>query len=138
MKKKALGFMLAATMTVSVLAGCGGNQNEGNTNEKENVTNSNEDTQSVSAETNENGNRIIKTVIGIILALLIGCTFTWLIKIEQSSDKVNWNNGYCVECGNKWRFANADYIKNVGTIYYWTCDNCGKVIELHSNFKQKK
>lgn len=55
MKKKALGFMLAATMTVSVLAGCGGNQNEGNTNEKENVTNSNEDTQSVSAETNENG-----------------------------------------------------------------------------------
>lgn len=33
--------MLAATMTVSVLAGCGGNQNEGNTNEKENVTNSN-------------------------------------------------------------------------------------------------
>lgn len=56
----------------------------------------------------ENGNRIIKTVIGIILALLIGCTFTWLIKIEQSSDKVNWNNGYCVECGNKWRFANAD------------------------------
>ena len=39
MKKKALGFMLAATMTVSVLAGCGGNQNEGNTNEKENVTN---------------------------------------------------------------------------------------------------
>ena len=37
--------MLAATMTVSVLAGCGGNQNEGNTNEKENVTNSNEDTQ---------------------------------------------------------------------------------------------
>ena len=31
--------MLAATMTVSVLAGCGGNQNEGNTNEKENVTN---------------------------------------------------------------------------------------------------
>ena len=24
MKKKALGFMLAATMTVSVLAGCGG------------------------------------------------------------------------------------------------------------------
>ena len=86
----------------------------------------------------ENGNRIIKTVIGIILALLIGCTFTWLIKIEQSSDKVNWNNGYCVECGNKWRFANADYIKNVGTIYYWTCDNCGKVIELHSNFKQKK
>ena len=30
MKKKALGFMLAATMTVSVLAGCGGNQNEGN------------------------------------------------------------------------------------------------------------
>ena len=29
MKKKALGFMLAATMTVSVFAGCGGNQNEG-------------------------------------------------------------------------------------------------------------
>ena len=59
MKKKALGFMLAATMTVSVLAGCGGNQNEGNTNEKENVTNSNEDTQSVSAETNENGDETL-------------------------------------------------------------------------------
>ena len=51
--------MLAATMTVSVLAGCGGNQNEGNTNEKENVTNSNEDTQSVSAETNENGDETL-------------------------------------------------------------------------------
>ena len=59
MKKKALGFMLAATMTVSVFAGCGGNQNEGNTNEKENVTNSNEDTQSVSAETNENGDETL-------------------------------------------------------------------------------
>lgn len=51
--------MLAATMTVSVFAGCGGNQNEGNTNEKENVTNSNEDTQSVSAETNENGDETL-------------------------------------------------------------------------------
>ena len=35
MKKKALGFMYAATMTESVFAGCGGNQNEGNTNEIE-------------------------------------------------------------------------------------------------------
>lgn len=83
----------------------------------------------------ENGNRVIKTVVGIILALLIGCTITGLIKSEQSSDKVNWNNGYCVECGNKWRFANADHTKNAGTVYYWTCDNCGKVIKLHSQFK---
>lgn len=83
----------------------------------------------------ENGNWIVKTIIGIILALLIGCTITGLIKSEQSSDKVNWNNGYCVDCGNKLRFANADHIKNVGTVYYWTCDNCGKVIELHSQFK---
>ena len=71
MKKKALGFMLAATMTVSVFAGCGGNQNEGNTNEKENVTNSNEDTQSVSAETNENGDEHLRYGAGIPLLIFM-------------------------------------------------------------------
>lgn len=83
----------------------------------------------------ENGKAILKWILGIIIAILIGCTISNLIVREQANDKAVWNNGYCIECGNKWRFANADNHRNVGTIYYWTCDNCGKVIELHSNFK---
>lgn len=77
-----------------------------------------------------------KKIVTFIIALLIGCGLSGLICIEQKNDTLTWNDGYC-ECGGEWTFSNAKHIKNGGNLYYWYCDDCGKVIELHSNFKKK-
>lgn len=40
-----------------------------------------------------------------------------------------WNNGYCTECGGKYKFTSVISMRKGGTHYYYTCDKCGKVIE---------
>ena len=75
-----------------------------------------------------------KKVFVIILTMVItGWLSSTMLCSEYNSDKEKWNNGYC-ECGGKWVFSNADHIKNGGTVYYWHCEKCNKIIELHSQF----
>lgn len=78
---------------------------------------------------------VVRTIYTVIIAIGIGCAISGAMTLEENMDISAWNNGYCVECGHEYKFANADHRKNAGTIYYWYCDNCGKVIELHRNFK---
>ena len=44
-----------------------------------------------------------------------------------------WNNGSC-ECGCEWTFSNVEHLRNSDNLYYWYCEDCGKVIELHTQF----
>ena len=64
-----------------------------------------------------------------IFAALIGITFG-VYKIESAMDADAWNNGVC-DCGGQYEFTNADHIKNGGNHYYYSCNTCGHVIELH-------
>ena len=69
----------------------------------------------------------------LILAMIISVAIAPFeykrLKAHLQMKAEEWNNGICPDCGSAYRFANADYNKNKGTIYYWTCDNCQKVIE---------
>lgn len=79
--------------------------------------------------------KIARIIYTIIIAIGIGCAISGMMVLEEHTDIEQWNNGYCVNCGHEYKFANAEHRKNSGTIYYWYCDDCGKVIELHRNFK---
>ena len=76
-----------------------------------------------------------KKIITFIIAIFIGCSISGMLYIEEKGDIISWNDGYC-ECGGTWKFSNVEHIRNGGNLYYWYCDDCGKVIELHSNFKK--
>lgn len=85
--------------------------------------------------TNEIKSNWKKKVITIIIALFVGCGLSGLLYTEQKHDIITWNDGYC-ECGGEWKFSNVEHLKNSRNLYFWYCDDCGKVIELHSNFKK--
>ena len=84
----------------------------------------------------ENSKSILKKIVGIIIAISIGCGISGLFTLEKRGDKIAWNNGYCTECEHPYRFANTEHHKNAGTTYIWVCDNCGKIIELHSKYSK--
>ena len=76
-----------------------------------------------------------KKVCGLLITMVItGCVISGMFCAERAGDENSWNNGVCPNCGIEWHFSNADHIRNGGTLYYWNCDNCGRVIKLHSQF----
>ena len=78
-----------------------------------------------------------KKVCGLLITMvIIGCVISGMFCAERAGDEASWNNGVCPNCGIEWHFSNADHIRNGGTLYYWNCDNCGRVIELHSQFSK--
>ena len=84
----------------------------------------------------ENSKSILKKIVGVIIAIAIGCGISGLFTLEKRGDEIAWNNGYCTECEHPYRFANTEYHKNARTTYIWVCDNCGKIIELHNKYSK--
>ena len=74
-----------------------------------------------------------RVLVTLVIAVCIGCGISTILCIERNNDIKAWNNGFC-ECGCKWTFSNVEHLKNSGTLYYWHCEDCGKVIELHTQF----
>ena len=79
----------------------------------------------------ENGSPIVKWIMGIIIAVAIGCGISGLITLQNKGDDKAWNNGYCTECNEPYKFTSAIHHKNGGDEYYYTCDNCGHTIVIH-------
>ena len=75
-----------------------------------------------------------KAIIMIITMVITGCLLSGMFWVEQAGDAYSWNDGVCPNCNVEWTFSNADHLRNSGTLYYWSCLNCGRVIELHSQF----
>lgn len=67
-----------------------------------------------------------------ITSLVIGFGFIGMIVWENEASLSVWNDGKCSNCGEELRFVNASRYK-FGTYYYYTCDNCGNIIELDFN-----
>ena len=72
-------------------------------------------------------------VVALLIAVCVGCGISAMFCAERKSDIKAWNNGFC-ECGYEWKFSNAEHLRNSGNLYYWYCEDCGKVIELHTQF----
>ena len=74
-----------------------------------------------------------KGVVTLVIAACVGCGISAMFCVERNSDIKAWNNGYC-ECGSEWKFSNVEHLRNSSNLYYWHCEDCGKVIELHTQF----
>ena len=71
-----------------------------------------------------------QALVGIPLALAIGFGISGLLTLEHETDKATWNNGNC-SCGYEWELIDIERTRHGSTIYYY---DCGKIIELHTNF----
>lgn len=79
----------------------------------------------------ENSKSIVKWIMGIILAIAIGCGVGGLITLQNKGDDEVWNNGYCTECDKPYKFSSVIHHRNSDDEYYYTCDNCGHTIVIH-------
>lgn len=71
---------------------------------------------------------ICSWLTAILTGVIIGGIFTASYKYDVKQ----FNNGYCPTCEEPQRFTGATRDKST-TTYYWTCDNCGTIIELTHN-----
>lgn len=69
----------------------------------------------------------------VVIAVCVGCGISAMFCIERNGDVKVWNNGSC-ECGCEWTFSNVEHLRNSDNLYYWYCEDCGRVIELHTQF----
>lgn len=74
-----------------------------------------------------------KRLVTLVIATCVGCIISAMFCVERNNDIKAWNNGYC-ECGSELKFSNVEHLRNGGNIYYWHCEDCDKVIELHTQF----
>ena len=73
---------------------------------------------------------LIRTIafIGVISGMLyIG------IMLSYNSEGKDWNNGQHENCG-QWEMFDVEKSRHDSTHYYYKCNECGKVIDLSTNF----
>jgi hypothetical protein len=63
-------------------------------------------------------------------SVLIGLFCAGMFQMEHNGNINKWNDGYCPTCGEQWKLVNVEHRINSGTHYYYTCENCGIVIDL--------
>lgn len=79
----------------------------------------------------ENSKPVVKWIMGIIIAVTIGCGVSGLVTLQNKGDDEAWNNGYCTEDNQPYKFTSTVHHKNGDDEYYYTCDNCGHTIIIH-------
>ena len=80
--------------------------------------------------------KIFKKILYSIITLGISFFIATNLYYYDNNDLKEWNDGYCINCGKPWRFVNGS-ISKYETTYFWTCDDCNIIIELHSNYEKK-
>ena len=83
----------------------------------------------------EFGHEVIKIIFTIIFSLLIGFGIMGLCNLQKKIDTETYNEGVCEKCGGHYTIFDVEHIRNSGDIYYYKCDNCGKVISTHCLFE---
>ena len=73
----------------------------------------------------------IRLLVAIVLLFILMFFVSWS---EYNSDISNWNNGVCVECNGRIKFASASRNRN-SEFYYYSCDDCGHTIRTYHRMK---
>jgi hypothetical protein len=81
---------------------------------------------------NEESKPVLRWIAWSMIAFAIGFGTMALFQWSSSNDKINWNNGYCNNCGTELEFGNAYY--DAGMNYSWYCPNCKNVILTKQNY----
>ncbi len=70
-----------------------------------------------------------KKLIALIVSFIIGFGIAGGLALHTTLEQKEWNDGRCPDCGVEWRLVNVQHIRNEGEVYYYICNECGKVIE---------
>ena len=70
-----------------------------------------------------------RIVVGLLVAVSFGFTFTCVMFGEAKADDTKWNSGICIECNGNYKFNGASKHRSTN-YYYYTCDKCDYTIEL--------
>ncbi len=82
----------------------------------------------------QHNSKFKKWIITIFVWILNCSLFFVLIYGQSKYEDGLWNNGKCPACQGNWVFTNASH-ENHDVFYYYKCDNCGRVIELTTNYR---
>lgn len=72
---------------------------------------------------------VVFVIVGLSIGAILLCE-----KADMKQDEYIYNNGICRTCGHELKFSNASKGgRGAGstTYYYYSCDECGNVVELH-------
>ena len=76
-------------------------------------------------------------VKGLIRTIAFVSTISGLlyvgIMLSYKSDVKDWNNGQHENCG-QWEMFDVEKSRYGSTHYYYKCNECGKIIDLSTNF----
>lgn len=75
-----------------------------------------------------------RVITAIIISLVVGFGFIFLMGKYREYQEERWNNGICSTCGAEWHFQCATKHKS-STTYYYTCEN-GHIFETDCLFQK--
>ena len=78
---------------------------------------------------------IKRIIVAIIVSVILGGLLFVCIYRECQVDSKIWNNGMHETCG-KWEIIDIERSRSGSTHYYYKCNNCGKTVDLATNFTE--
>ena len=77
---------------------------------------------------------IPKTITAIVISLIVGFGFVFLMNEYREYEEKRWNNGICTICNTEYHFQSAAKGKS-STTYYYVCEN-GHIFETDCFFQK--
>lgn len=79
---------------------------------------------------------ILRFIVTLIITFLIGIILVYVLENDTKNQQKIWNGGDCTRCADgHYKFTSAYRASSVH--YFYTCDNCGYVIEVSSLYSNK-
>lgn len=72
----------------------------------------------------------IKSIITtVLIGGVLSFIFTFGLWAEKTVKEEAWSGGNCPYCNTKWELVNVDKNRHGDKTYYYTCPDCGTIIE---------
>ena len=68
-------------------------------------------------------NNIVKLIVGLMIAFIIGYGAIYLVSLDYKRDVRNYNNGICSICNEKLDLFDIEYHRGYGDEYFYKCKN---------------
>ena len=68
-------------------------------------------------------NNIVKLIVGLVVAFIIGYGAICLVSLDYKQDEINYNNGICSICNEKLDLFDVEHHRGSGDDYYYKCKN---------------
>lgn len=82
---------------------------------------------------------ILRFIVTLIITFLIGIILVHVLENDTKNQQKIWNGGDCTRCADgHYKFTSACKTSATSEVhYFYTCDNCGYVIEVSSLYSNE-